>query len=128
MQRALRVIKLQVTDTLFFFLKHFLFLDMACDSLNVYRQAREDQKTLKCTTPLWCTATRTSCTFSRWLILHLSNIAIAIFDFSLLLLCKVILFESFLVSILCFFFYVSLSKVIALPTIAIAIVVALSRS
>ena len=35
---------------------------------------------------------------------------------------------AFLVSVLCFFFDGSLSKVIALPTIAIAIVVALSRS
>ena len=45
--------------------------------------------------------------------------------------CKVITlnpFSSFLVSILCFFFDASLSKVIALQTIAIAIVVALCRS
>ena len=65
------------------------------------------------------------------LCLHFSNIAIAILDFSLLLLVKLsllILFASFLVSVLCFFFDGSLSKVIALPTIAIAIVVALSRS
>ena len=43
--------------------------------------------------------------------------AIAILDFSLLLLVKLsllILFSSFLVSVLCFFFYGSLSKVIAL--------------
>ena len=39
-----------------------------------------------------------------------------------------ILFASFFVSVLFFFFDGSLSKVIALPTIAIAIVVALSRS
>ena len=70
----------------------------------------------------------------KWLwchpIIHISNIAIAILDFSLLLLVKLsllILFGSFLVSVLCFF-YGSLSKVIALPTIAIAIVVALSRN
>ena len=52
-----------------------------------------------------------------------SNTGIAILDFSLLLLVKLslfILFASFLVSVL--------SKVIALPTIAIAIVVALSHS
>ena len=45
--------------------------------------------------------------------------------------CKRINFNPFaspLVSILCFFFDGSLSKVIALPTIAKAIVVALSRS
>ena len=45
--------------------------------------------------------------------------------------CKVItlltLFASFFLSVLCFFFDGSLSKVIALLTIAIAIVVALSR-
>ena len=54
-------------------------------------------------------------------------------DFSFLLLVKLsllILFASILVlvSVLCFFFECSLSKVIALPTIAIAIVVADSRS
>ena len=45
--------------------------------------------------------------------------------------CKVINFNpfaSFMVSVLCFFFDGSFSKVIALPTIAKAIVVALSRS
>ena len=55
-------------------------------------------------------------------IIHLSNIAIDILDFSLLLLVKLsllILLASFLVSVLCFFFDGSLSKVIALPTIAI---------
>ena len=61
-----------------------------------------------------------------------SNIAIAILDFSLLLLVNLsplILSASFLVSVLCFFFIGFLSKVvIALPTIAIAIVVTLSRS
>ena len=44
-------------------------------------------------------------------------------DFSLLFLVKLsllILLASFLVSVLCFFFDCSLSKVIALPTIAIA--------
>ena len=44
--------------------------------------------------------------------------------------CKVITLNPFcilLVSVLCFFFDASLSKVIALPTIAIAIIVALSR-
>ena len=56
---------------------------------------------------------------------------IAILDFSLLLLVKLsllIFFASFLVGVLCFFFdgSLSLSKVIALPTIAI--VVALSFS
>ena len=64
-------------------------------------------------------------------IIQFSNIAIAILDFSLLLLVKLsllILFASFLVSVLCFFFIGFLSKVIALPTIAIAIVLALSRS
>jgi len=58
-----------------------------------------------------------------------SNIVIAILDFSLLLLVKLsllILLASFLVSVLCFSFDGSLSKVIALPTIAI--VVALSRT
>jgi hypothetical protein len=52
----------------------------------------------------------------------------AILDFSLLLHVKLsllILFASFFVSVLCFFFDGFLSKVIALPTIAIAIVVAL---
>jgi hypothetical protein len=39
-----------------------------------------------------------------------------------------ILFAAFFVSVLCFFLDGSLSKVIALPTIAVAIVVALSRS
>ena len=61
----------------------------------------------------------------------ISNIAIAILDFSLLLLVKlslIILFASFLVSVLCFFYDGFLSKVIALPTVATAIVVALSRS
>jgi hypothetical protein len=56
-----------------------------------------------------------------------SNIAIAILDCSLLLFVKLsllILYASFLVSVLCFFFDGSLSKVIALPNIAIA----LSRS
>ena len=51
--------------------------------------------------------------------------------FFLLFLVKLsllILFSSFLVSVFYFFFYRFLSKVIALPTIAIAIVVALSRS
>ena len=55
------------------------------------------------------------------------NIAIAILDFFLLLLVKLsllILFASFLVSVLCFFFDGFLFKGIALPTIAIAIVVA----
>ena len=55
----------------------------------------------------------------------------AILDFSLLLLVKLsllIFFGAFLVLVLCFFFDDSLSKVIALPTIAIAIVVALSCS
>ena len=45
--------------------------------------------------------------------------------------CKVITLNPLciiFVSVLCFFFNGSLSKVIALPTIAIAIVVALSRS
>ena len=54
-----------------------------------------------------------------------------ILNFSLLLLVKLsllILFAAFLVLVLCFFFDGPLSKVIALPTIAIAIVVALSRS
>ena len=49
-----------------------------------------------------------------------SNIAIAILDFSLLLLVRLpllILYAFFLISVLCF----SLSKVIALPTIAIVI-------
>jgi len=58
-----------------------------------------------------------------------SNMVIAILDFSLLLLVKLsllILLASFLVSVLCFSFDGSLSKVIALPTIAI--VVALSRT
>ena len=61
----------------------------------------------------------------------LDAFAISILDFSLLLLVKLsllILFASFLVLVLCFFFYGSLSKVIALPTISIAILVALSRS
>ena len=51
------------------------------------------------------------------IIIHFSNIAIAILDFSLLLLEKLsllILFVSFLVSVLCFFFDGFLSKVIAL--------------
>ena len=59
-----------------------------------------------------------------------SNIAIAILDFSLLLLVKLsvlILFASFFVSVLCFSFDGSLSKVITLRTIEIAIVVALSQ-
>ena len=50
--------------------------------------------------------------------------------FSLLLLVKLsllILFASFLALVICFFFDGFLSKVIALPTIAIARVVALSR-
>ena len=54
----------------------------------------------------------------------------AILDFPLLLLVKLsllILFAFFLVSVLCFFFGSFLSKVIALPTIAIAIVIALSK-
>ena len=54
-----------------------------------------------------------------------------ILDFSLLLLVKLsflILFASFLLAVLCFFFDDPLSKVIALPTIAKAIVIALSRS
>ena len=58
-------------------------------------------------------------------------ILLAILDFSLLLLVKLsrlILFASFLVSVLLFFFDGSLSKVIALSTIAIAIFVALCRS
>ena len=58
---------------------------------------------------------------------NFSNIAIAILDISLLLLVKLsllILFAYFLVSVLCFFCG---SKVIALSTIVIAIVVALSR-
>ena len=57
------------------------------------------------------------------------NIAIAILDFSLLLIVKfslLILFASFFVSVLCFF-YGCLSKIIALPTIGIAIDAALSR-
>jgi hypothetical protein len=58
---------------------------------------------------------------------HFYNIAIAILDFSLLLLVK-LFFAAFLVLVICFFFDGSLSKVIALPTIAIAIAVALSRS
>ena len=60
--------------------------------------------------------------------IHFSNIAIAILDLSLLLLVNLsllILFASFFVSVLCFFFDGSLSKVIALPTIEIVIVVAL---
>ena len=64
-------------------------------------------------------------------IFNFSNIAIAILDFSLLLIVKLsilILFASFVISVLCFFFNSSLSKVITLPTIAIAIVVALSLS
>ena len=64
-------------------------------------------------------------------IIHFSKISLAILDFSLLLLVKlsiIILFASFLVLVLCFFFKGFLSKVIALPFIAIAIVVALSRS
>ena len=64
-------------------------------------------------------------------IINFSNIAIAILDFSLLLLVKLsllIIFASFFVLVLCFFFDGSLSKVIALPTIAIAVVLALSRS
>ena len=59
---------------------------------------------------------------------NFSNIAIAILNFSLLLLVKLsllILFKSFFVSFLCLFFDGFLSKVITLPTIAIAIVVAL---
>ena len=59
-----------------------------------------------------------------------SDFAIAILDFSLLLFVKLsllILLASFFVSVLCFFFYGSLSKVIALPTLAIAIDVPLSR-
>ena len=46
-------------------------------------------------------------------------------------LCKVITlnhFAYFLVSVPCFFFYAFLSKVIALPIIAIAMVVTLSHS
>jgi len=61
-------------------------------------------------------------------IIHFSNIAIAILDFSLLIPVKLsllILFAFFLVSVLCFFFDGSLSKVIALPIIAKAFVVAL---
>ena len=57
--------------------------------------------------------------------IQFSNIAIAILDFSLSLL---ILSASFLVSVICFFFDGPLSKVIALPTIATAIVVALLSS
>ena len=56
---------------------------------------------------------------------------IAIFDFSLLLPVKLSLLIPFapsLVSVLCFFFDGSLAKVIALPTIAIAIVVALANA
>ena len=52
-------------------------------------------------------------------IIHFSNIAIAILDFSLLLLVKLsllILFAAFLVSVLCFYFDGSLSKVIALDS------------
>jgi hypothetical protein len=52
-------------------------------------------------------------------------------DFYLLLIVKLsllIIFGFFLLSVLCFFFDSSVSKVIALPTIAIAIVVSLSRS
>ena len=58
-------------------------------------------------------------------------ILFGISSFSLLFLVKLSLlihFASFLVSVLCFFSDGFLSKVIALPTIAIAIVVALSRS
>ena len=61
---------------------------------------------------------------------EVSNIVIAILNFSLLPLVKfslLILFASFLILVLCFFFDGFLLKVIALPTIAIAIVVALSR-
>ena len=59
-------------------------------------------------------------------------VAIQSLIFSLLLLVKLSLSirfaSSFLVSVLCFFFDDFLSKVIALPTIATAIVVALLRS
>ena len=51
-----------------------------------------------------------------------SNIAIDIFFIASLKLSLLILFASFLVSVLCFFCDGFLSKVIALPTIAIAIV------
>ena len=57
-------------------------------------------------------------------ILKLVSFFCAILDFSLLLLVKLtllILFVSFLVSVLCFFIDSSLSRVIALPTIAIAL-------
>ena len=58
-----------------------------------------------------------------------SNSAIEIVDFSQLpLVSLLILFSFFFVSVHCFVFEGSLSKVIAVPTIAIAIVVALSRS
>ena len=53
---------------------------------------------------------------------------IGLFLLPLVKLSLFILFASFFLSVLCFFFDGSLSKVIALPTIAIAIVVALSRS
>ena len=63
--------------------------------------------------------------------IHFSNIAIAMLDFPLLLLVKL----SLLILLLSFFgisplllFNGSLFKFIALPTIALAIVVALSRS
>ena len=51
------------------------------------------------------------------------NIAIEILDFSLLLLVKLsllILFAPFLVSVLCFFFDGSLSKVIVFPTVPLS--------
>ena len=54
---------------------------------------------------------------------NFSNIAIAILNFSLLPLVKLsllIFFTSFFVSVLCLFFDGPLSKVIALPTIAMA--------
>ena len=68
---------------------------------------------------LWC-----------YQIINFSNIAIAILDFSLLLLVKfslLILFASFWYQFFAFF-NCSLSKIIFLSTIAIAIGVALSRS
>ena len=57
-----------------------------------------------------------------------SNIAIAIKDFSLLILVKLSLLHPFLYQFSLLLFDGFLYKVIALPTIAIAIVVAPSRS